>query len=315
MSATGLNLRQAQFLKSYVTAPPDRVIWVQGAKRLGPAEGEPPAEATHLLAYRLGDGASAMRGEARDRRTLAVSDLIGLRPCFAEPWRTLNPYGLELASARPEKRRNLISLRCTDDEIAALTAAAEAEGGVHVAEIVRKAVARYLADRRPMSTPLAYGASEPAPRMAGMKRKGEAGRHWEGVKVAAGQTLLEALGVRTPSPPGRRRADLAPEELHGMAALHLIGGCWSVTDAWDKPVAFARLTLSTLDGQPFEAFTDETYTATVGPYVEADAKGVFPNAHAPEGVVLRALVSRPDGTPLVRFTVVPGQGYSLGERP
>lgn len=309
-----LNLRQAQYLRFCAERSPDRVFWTRKGKRLGPAEGDPPAEATHLLAYRIGDGAGAMKGEASDRRTLAISDLIGLGPCFAEPWRTLNAHGLALAGQRAEKRPHTISLRCTDEEVAALAEAADAEGDAHASQTVRRAVAHYLANRRVVFTRNAYSQPATLPSLRSMEGD-KVQRVWEGVKVAAGQSVLEALGIRTPSPPGRRRADLAPEELHGMAALHLIGGCMSVTDAWDKPIAFARLTLSTLDGQPFEAFTDETYTATVGPYVEADAKGVFPNAHAPDGVVLRALVSRPDGTPVLRFTLVPGQGYSLGERP
>lgn len=316
MNAPALKLRQVQYLRFCADRPPDRAVWLNNGKRLGPAEGDPPAEATHLLAYRIGDGEDVMKGEARDRRTLAVSDLIGLRLCFAEPWRTLNAHGLALAGRQAEKRPHTISLRCTDEDVAELTETAEAEGDAHVSQTVRRAVAHYLANRRVAFTRNAYSRPAGVPSLGSMGQEGDKVRRvWEGVKVAAGQSVLEALGVRTPTPPGRRRADLAPEELHGMAALHFIGGRMSITDAWDQPIAFARATWSTLDGRPFEGFTDETYTATVGPYTEADAKGVFPQAHAPEGTVLRTLISRPDGTPVLRFTVVAGQGYSLGERP
>lgn len=313
MSGPALNARQVQYLRFCADGPPDRSLWLRDGARLGPAEGDPPAEATHLLAYRLGGD---LKGEARDRRRVGVSDLIGLRACFAEPWRTLNARGLALAGHEPKKRLNTISLRCTDDEVAGLAEAAEAEGDNHISQTVRRAVARYLANRQLAFTRNAYSRPAQLPSLASMEREGDKVRRvWEGVKVAAGQGVLEAIGVRTPNPPGRRRAEMTPEELRGMAALHFIGGRMSVTDAWDQPIAFARATWSTLDGQPFEGFTDETYTATVGPYIEADAKGVFPEAHAPEGTVLRTLISRPDGTPLLRFTVVAGEGYSLGERP
>lgn len=154
MNAPALKLRQVQYLRFCADAPPDRALWMRDGKRLGPAEGDPPAEATHLLAYRLGDGTGAMKGEARDRTTLSVSDLVALRPCFAKPWRTLNPYGRDLAEAGAGKRLNQISLRCTDDEVAALAEVAAAEGVGHVSQVVRQAVAQYLADRRPASSAL-----------------------------------------------------------------------------------------------------------------------------------------------------------------
>lgn len=309
MNAPALKLRQVQYLRFCADGPPDRAVWMCDGKRLGPAEGDPPAEATHLLAYRLGDGAGAMKGEARDRTTLSVSDLVTLRPCFAEPWRTLNPYGRALAEAGAGKRLNLISLRCTDDEIAALTEAAEAEGAGHVSQVVRKAVAQYLADRRPMSSRLAYSGPAALPTL------GPQERFYEGVRVLPGQSLQAAIGIRRPNPQGRRLAELSETELRGIAAIHWIGGRMSVTDAWDQPIPFARLYATTLAGEPFEAFTDETYTTTFGPYVAADASGVFPHAYAPEGTALRHLVVRPDGTPLLRFTTVAGEGHSLGEAP
>lgn len=110
----------------------------------------------------------------------------------------------------------------------------------------------------------------------------------------------------TPGPP--EGVALRPEHLAAEAQAHFLGDQLSVTDWNNEPIAGAQLWLE-VDGEPYTGFTDDTYSTPHARPVVADSLGAFPPLHAPDGVAVEMLLTRPNGARLLRWTAWAGEGY------
>ena len=103
-----------------------------------------------LRAYRLaGDGDVTFKGDAMNRRTLAVAEFRELADCWTIPLRTLSAHGLDLARAPVIAARALAvrTFKLPDDQDRALDRAAKAEGR-DASTVLRALVAVYLENRK-----------------------------------------------------------------------------------------------------------------------------------------------------------------------
>jgi hypothetical protein len=294
-----LNVKQAGLLRFMAEAPPARAYWLRDGRRCGAATNlQPPSGASHLYVYRLGDGATGTRGEAIDRTTISVADLEALAGCWADPLRTLNAYGLELAAGRPDKRLNQVSVRLTDAETETLQAEADARE-THVSAIVREAVASYVLDRRGRSTLLAstaprFGSILQAGDDAGAESVAQGDEPVGPIRLAKGWRITAKAGV-----------PLLTGPFNDRCMLHCLAGRMSVTGPDGHPIRGARIYTYLATGQPYRTFTDETFLRSHGPYVVADAGGAFPPMHYPDGLALRCRLVDSLGVELMRWEVLP----------
>ncbi len=144
-----LSPAQHRFLTLYLHGSPDRfrAAWTVEGRHIAPVEPPyaPPAEAEGVAAWRLSDGGHTFKGAAELRRTLPVSDLAALAPCWAVPFRELSAHGRRIAEApaptAPELVARTFKLSAADDRSLSRLAGAQ---GVAVSDLLRGLVADLL---------------------------------------------------------------------------------------------------------------------------------------------------------------------------
>ena len=115
-----------------------------------------------------------------------------------------------------------------------------------------------------------------------------------------------------PNAPRPRGGVLAfPVERGANAVLWMAGHHFRATGADRTPLPAAQLwPVEPGTDTPKAVFTDDTYTMAFGRSVVADASGLFPPMHAPDGEVVEFVLADHDGRELLRYRATAGGGHA-----